>query len=249
MSLQSFLSMGDGSGRMNEAQVNEAFRDQYGIDAPPQVLYDFANTGAENPQNFYQRVAKGDFVPDIQKRDPGFMQQSQIAQLGRQQIEMNKQAYAPLIPSLEKSKTSLQSRYDAILSDLTNRETKDTNNLTKSTSAEFAKRGIPLSSDAYTRELAGQLNPINSQYGTQRATQQAQLGTELNSIDQAIASLRAGKPDAAIPAGNSLFGAVDQSQRADETYRNISLPQSQASIQSNKYGDLTNLIKQFQGLG
>jgi hypothetical protein len=251
MALQDFLQLpADQNGNVTPEQINQAFRDVYGIDAPPQIIYDFAGKVGAGP-HFYERVSKGDFAQDIQKRDPNYFQQAQVAQLANQQIAMNKQAYAPLIPSLEQSKTSLQSRYDAILGDLTNRETTDVNNITKSTSAEFAKRGIMPSSDAYTRELAMQLNPIHSQYGTQRATQSAELGGQLNTIDQAIASLKAGKPDVAIPAGNQLASSNPSGINPTQTglnYQNVTVPAAQASLTSQKYQDLTSLIKQAQGL-
>lgn len=253
MSVQDFMSAGNG-GNLTPAQINIAFKDYYGIDAPPKLLAWFQGESGSNP-NFYNRVQSGAFTQDIAGQYPDYLEQSKIQKLTQQQLNIQKEANAPIIPTLEASKTSLQARYDAILSDLTNRETADTNALTKSTTSEFAKRGIPLSSDAYTRELASQLSPIRSTYGTQRATQQAQLGTDLNAIDKAIAELRAGNPNVAIPAANSLYNPVSSNSLSTQNafggnpLSKASIDKTVSDTQSNKYNDLANLIKQFQGLG
>ena len=254
MALSDFRSANTG-GALTPEQVNIAFQDMYGIDAPQKYIDWYAGHNNGGVDDFYRRVASGAFSVDLQKEDPRFLEQSKIAQLTQQQIDTQKKYNAPLIPTLEASKTSLQARYDAILADLTNTEGKDSQALQKSTSAEFAKRGIPLTSDAYTRELASQLHPVNQDYSVKRGTFAAQNATDQNAIDKAIADLKAGKPDVAIPAANALYGNVSPNAQAGQNYSTIALPTSQqaikkseADIQSNKFTDLSNLIKQFQGI-
>lgn len=254
MAIEDFRQASNG-GNLTPEQVNIAFRDMYGIDAPQKYIDWYAGHNNGGVDDFYRRVASGAFSTDLQKEDPRFLEQSKIAQLTQQQIDTQKKYNAPLIPTLEASKTSLQARYDAILADLTNRETKDTQAVQKSASAEFAKRGIPLTSDAYTRELASQIHPVNQDYGVQKGIVGAQNQTDINAIDKAIADLRAGKPDVAIPAANSLYTSVSPNAQAGQTYSTVTLPASQqsikasnAAIDSQKFQDLSGLIKQLQGI-
>lgn len=252
MSVEAYRQAGTG-GNLTPEQINIAFRDAYGIDAPAKLLQWFQGE-SPNGDAFYNRVQSGVFTQDIARQYPDYLERSKNQQAINQQLETNKAAFAPIIPTLEASKTSLQARYDAILADLTNRETKDTNTIQRNVASEFAKRGIVGGSDIYQRELSSQLNPVNSQYGVLRATQNAQLGTEMNAIDKAIAEMRAGNPATAIAAGNqqyspqtsnalnvqNAYGATPASEAA--------IGKTKAETEGLKFGALSDLIKQFQGL-
>lgn len=118
-------------------------------------------------------------------------------------------AYATEKTRLQGESQSLGDRYQALLDDINNRETKDTNSQTLVTNNELAKRGLSSDSGSAQQEMQNVLSPILSNYGNikkqttldstdaQRAVSDAISGlvpkqtADRRSIVQAIANLQA----------------------------------------------------------
>ena len=66
MAIQDFVAARpDANGNLTAAQVNIAWRDRYGADAPANILNDYVGKAGGNGTAFYERVAKGDFGAEI----------------------------------------------------------------------------------------------------------------------------------------------------------------------------------------
>jgi len=176
-------------------------------------------------------------------------------------IQMQKDAYKPAIESLKASipetqaryasdrtylegqQAPLEERYKNLLESITNDKTTSLNRNTLTTSQEFGKRGVPLSSGVYGQELNNVLNPIEQQYTTlykdtslQRETdikalqkQLVDLGfseTEaLRAINTSIAQMEAGAASAGISSGTNQYNAQTA---ADQWQQNFGLQKTAA---------------------
>ena len=148
--------------------------------------------------------------------------------------------YAGLRTTAEQQKPLLESRYQALLADITG-ETR------KGVTQEMTSRGIPISS-ARTQDIIGQRvsGPI-AQAGLMReqgmldidqllaTLAQQQLGSELG-ISGAQAQIQAGASPEAIQSALSIFGTQEQSRQA-EASRQVqqALAQQQAQAQAQQF--------------
>ncbi len=84
------------------------------------------------------------------------------------QIPTIQAQYAQARTAAEGEKTGLQQRYDQLLGDLGNREQYDIGRENTTTSREFGRRGIPLSSGVFDQTLDERIQPITQNYTSQR---------------------------------------------------------------------------------
>ena len=139
----------------------------------------------------------------------------------RASIPTTQAAFAQQKQTLEGEREPLKQRYQSILDELTRKEKVDISAQERTTSREFGRRGIPLSSGIFDVELQEKLSPTRQFYAGQGrdvglsredALRQltGQLGAlpiqeqqSLNQINQAIANLEAGASKEAI--GNAII--------------------------------------------
>jgi len=138
----------------------------------------------------------------------------QTLEAGRAQIP---QIFAPQRAGIEAEKEPLELRYQNLLKDITGAEE-------KAASAEFSRRGIPLSSGIVEQTVAQRLAPQIERVGleketglrglegllTQLTTGEAQAGLGLN---QAIAAIQAATGQDAVSAALSLYQYQQQAQQ------------------------------------
>jgi len=120
-------------------------------------------------------------------------------------IESAKQWYGlaqefaqPAISRLEATKPALETRYQQLLSDITGYTT-------KATSAEFSRRGIPLSSGIYETALAEKIEPRVQAVGAMREESYADL-------ERAIAAVESSYGPEAIQAAQSMYSTQEASR-------------------------------------
>lgn len=186
----------------------------------------------------------------------GVAQQNAIALA---QKKAREQAIAPAVASLQASipetsakfqteRTRLESnidplkqRYDAILQDLTRRQTVAETGATKVTNRELARRGVQLDSTLAGQEQEAVLNPIRSEYAG--LSTQANLSREEQI--KAINDLIAGLTPQEVEANRTIQNAIAQLQAGagnaaiDDAFRQLQLQEQQ-----RQFNETTNLTKQ-----
>ena len=240
-------------------QITKAFQEKYGMAAPGNILAELTHDypGQVTDTGLYRRILRGDWDTEFRQRYPDYLQQSGVAQMARQQLGLRKEANAPIAASMKTQRTSLDDRYKAILDELKFSEGKETDAITKERSAEFGRRGISLSSGAYSQALNQATQPVSQNYSVQRALALVQKQQEQDQLEKAIAELEAGQPDVAIPAGNALApGFTEQNVKIPQALdyeRSGLIPSGYTSKETAKQSfadqakSLAELIKQFRG--
>lgn len=127
---------------------------------------------------------------------------------------------------LEGSKTSLNQRYDALISELTRRESADVQAESTVKSREFGRRGIPLSSGQFDVELQEKLSPLRQFYTGQ--TTQAGIGREegLRGVDDLIASLT-GQETETVRLIRNAIGQLQTGEPASAVTSALNISQQQ----------------------
>ena len=126
----------------------------------------------------------------------------------------NIESNQPYIQTLEASKTPLQSKYQDLINEITRKEGVESTQTNTAMSREYGKRGIPLSSGAFTQDLMEKQRPISEYYQGQRSqatTAAAQGEADINNL---IGQLQSGDPASSIQA------ALQLSQLSQQGYQN-----------------------------
>ena len=118
----------------------------------------------------------------------------------------------PAIQGLEASKTPLNARYDALISQLTARETKESGAQSLALTREYGKRGILPSSGMFEQDLMGKTQDISQFYGATRQEVEADRGMQTAELDKLIGGLKSGNPENSISSAMSLL-SLNESQR------------------------------------
>jgi hypothetical protein len=152
------------------------------------------------------------------------------AQIAQEQQRIQQEAVKPVVASLEAQKAPLQARYDNLIKQLQGKETQEVGAQQTALSQEYGKRGIPLSSGAFSQDLMGKTQAITQNYaglqGEAVASEQADLANLATTIAQAQAS---GNTQAAQNA-MTLWQQTQAQKEADRTYQNVTLPTTQANL-------------------
>lgn len=151
-------------------------------------------------------------------------------------------AAQPAIKTLQEGKQPLEDRYKAIIESLKGKETEAVKQAGIGAAQEFGKRGIPLSSGAYTDYLQNKTTPITTAFSGLEAETGLSAEQAQQSIRNAIAQLQAGAGSEA--AANALARyQLEQNQKQFEStqglsrdvFSQISLPESLAKIASGYF--------------
>lgn len=124
-------------------------------------------------------------------------------------------AYAERSRQLTESKPSLSSRYQNLISQITQRETADIDQLTTQLSREYGARGIPLSSGAFSQDLMQKQAPVKQFYTSQSKDVQLEESDKLRSIDDQLAMLPVDKAKD-LNAIDQMIGQL-KAQSADKS--------------------------------
>jgi hypothetical protein len=161
-----------------------------------------------------QQLAKTDRNP-VQETRYQELLRTQGSQIGgtdygslvRQQLELQKQANAPAVQSLEASipeaqqkfstqrtqleakKAPLKERYSNLLDELKRKEGVETSTATTNLAREYGKRGIPLSSGVYDQNTQQVTSDISRYYGGQQKDVSIAQEEDLQGYDNLIAQL------------------------------------------------------------
>ena len=170
--------------------------------------------------------------------------QPQISSL-QAQIPEVEQKFGAEQTRLAGEKAPLTQRYNNIIDQLTQRETKDISAVQRRTGQEFGYRGIPASSTLYLDELSRAESPIRQAYGGQIKDVGFEREGALRNIDQLMASL-AGQSTEAKRTVQNAIGALQSGDPASAIQGAMQILQLQQQAGQNQTQNL--LAQQQQGL-
>ena len=170
--------------------------------------------------------------------------QPQISSL-QAQIPEVEQKFGAEQTRLAGEKAPLTQRYNNIIDQLTQRETKDISAVQRRTGQEFGYRGIPASSTLYLDELSRAESPIRQAYGGQIKDVGFERESGLRNIDQLISSL-AGQSTEAKRTVQNAIGALQSGDPASAIQGAMQILQLQQQGAQNQTQNL--LAQQQQGL-
>ena len=163
----------------------------------------------------------------------------------QQQIPEIEQKFGAESARLTGEKAPLTERYNNIIDQLTQRETKDITAAQRRTGQEFGYRGIPASSTLYLDELSRAESPIRQAYGGQIKDVGFEREGALRGIDQLISSLAGQSTEAKRTVQNAL-GALQSGDPASAIQGAMQILQLQQQAAQNQTQN--TLAQQQQGL-
>ena len=230
--------------------------------------------GFEGYRGWSDREAEADFNATggsgkkTSPSSPASGASTNYADIARTQLELQKQANQPAIETLagskagissafdvqqsglEAYKTPLAQKYDDLLKSLTQQQA-------TTTSREFGRRGIPLSSGQFDTTLQELTAPTTERIGGQKNLALADLQNlisgvgvtkqgQLSSIDQAMATLQAGGASNAITQALQMWQAQQTAQQSakeqawkEKVYKETTLPESEYAVKKPYYNPNT----------
>jgi len=247
---QQYLSLNKG-GNLTSEQVNLAFQDRYGMDAPGNVMSDFAGKVGGQDTHFLARVQRGDFDKELQQKNPDYLRQSQAALQQRQYlkaIEPAMQSYEQQLPEIAQKFAStreqigaevdpLKQRYDNLIADIKGAGQRAEDRQQLVTSREMSRRGIQGGS-LREQEIASALEPISMQIGSQVKDIGFERESGLRNLQNLIANLTSQETEAQRAVRNAMaqlqaqtsIGGLQQGQQNYQFDVNNALAQAQARL-------------------
>ena len=125
--------------------------------------------------------------------------------LQQQQAQATKAA-APTVTAMEKEKQPLIQRYQSVLDQIAANQSAAITGQQTTSSREFGRRGIPLSSGIFETTLEERLNPIRREYSGLTSQTGAEREQALADLATRIAGVMSGASQNAIQAALSLYG-------------------------------------------
>src|SRR3990167_8223205 len=125
--------------------------------------------------------------------------------LSQQQAQAAKAA-APTVTAMEAEKQPLIQRYQSVLDQIASNQSAAITGQQTTSSREFCRRGIPLSSGIFETTLEERLNPIRREYSGLTSQTGAEREQALADLATRIAGVRTGSAQNAIQAALSLYG-------------------------------------------
>ena len=151
-------------------------------------------------------------------------------------------AIAPSLKALGAEKPSIIQRYAGALEDIKSREAAGISESQLTSSREFGRRGIPLSSGIFETTLGERLRPIRREYAgllTQTGSEREQA---LRDLATRIAGVRSGALQSALQSAQSLYGtryggymsALDRAFQSQQAEKNRQAQLRAAAIAAPK---------------
>src|SRR3990167_6764827 len=125
--------------------------------------------------------------------------------LSQQQAQAAKAA-APTVTAMEAEKQPLIQRYQSVLDQIAANQSAAITGQQTTSSREFGRRGIPLSSGVFETTLEERLNPIRREYSGLLGQTGAERESALAQLTSQIAGVRGNALQNAIAAAQSLYG-------------------------------------------
>jgi len=203
---------------------------------------------------------------------------SSVIDMARQLAALTGQLQAPALQTLESTRPQIEStyaergrqltaereplkqRYQTLLAEITRREQVETKAQETTTSREFGRRGIPLSSGLFETTLGEQLSPLRQFYtGQTKETGLAResglrdienllgnltigKGQEMTNLSQAIAAIQGAQAPTSIQSALSLYG---QQQTAQQNALQRAL-QERELVEREQQNAIANALAQRQ---
>ena len=166
---------------------------------------DFRATGGQGKETRPSSPSSGAPQSTVQ---PTFDVVDQARRISQFASEQNK----PLVQSLEAQRQPLIDRYSALLDEIKGGQKTAEQRQSTTTSREFGRRGIPLSSGLFDQTLTDVLNPITRSYTNLYKETGAGREQDLLSLAREIANLQAGNPQQSVGQALQLGGYQKQAQ-------------------------------------
>src|SRR3990167_8148903 len=115
-------------------------------------------------------------------------------------------AAQPVVSSLEAQRQPIADRYASLIDQIKSNQTAAIGGQQTTSSREFGRRGIPLSSGVFETTLEERLNPIRREYAGLTGQTGAEREQALAELATRIAGVRTGASQNAIQAALSLYG-------------------------------------------
>jgi len=198
---QQFLTANKG-GNLTSEQINIAFQDMYGVNAPGNIIGDFAGKVGGQDAHFLEKVRRGDFGAELRQKSPGFFEQSATARA----LKMQQDAARPYVESLRGGipelsqkydvererlsgeKETLSDRYSALIDKIKGVSSRRETETSKVKSAELGRRGLLTSGTGQT-ELLRTLDPIRQELQEQMGSIGVEKEAGLQNIENLLAGL------------------------------------------------------------
>lgn len=173
-----------------------------------------ADYRATKGQGKYDATTPGVKAAQASSGYPSSSSSSDFATILAEAQRMLAQANQPAIAALEAQKPDIETRYQNLLKDITA-------NTYKAKSAEYSRRGIPLSSGAYETDIATTTAPMVAKAGEARVQ-------DIASLNQNIAQLQSGGNQNAISLAQNLYNqALALQQQQQEAMRPYTLSEGE----------------------
>ena len=245
---------------LNKGLISDQFRgigEQLGAgpDLPAGVYGNYRVTDTGTGGRSISQRSAGEMQDEAFQRQIALARQANQPAIQAQEASkpIIEQAYGQRETSLKGRIPALKDRYENILDDLTNRETKETTETKTALGREFGKRGVPLSSGVYDQTTLEKTQPISQFYGVQRKdtglSQESDIKTiedliaslpiekagELNKVQQMIASLESGAANTGMQnAFTSLNMQQNQNQFDAQLEQALKIAQMQNQPQAQR---------------
>lgn len=121
----------------------------------------------------------------------------------------------PQVESLQASKNPLKDRYNNLLTEIKNRETVATQNVTKQTANELARRGIEGGGLAEST-ITEAVNPVKSEFAGMAKDTGIQSEADLAKIDALVAQLQGGANQNAAQTAMDLYRQQEATRQYNE---------------------------------
>jgi len=115
-------------------------------------------------------------------------------------------AAQPVVSSLEAQRQPIADRYASLIDQIKSNQTAAIGGQQTTSSREFGRRGIPLSSGVFETTLEERLNPIRREYSGLLGQTGAERESALAQLTSQIAGVRGNALQNAIAAAQSLYG-------------------------------------------
>lgn len=162
-------------------------------------------------------------------------------------IPITQQTYAQKAQALQSQKPLLEQRYQNLLSEINRKQTEETGQISQSTTREFGKRGIPVSSGVFDTTLQEKVSPVQQFY----TGQSRDVGLEQTRSLQDLASQISANPLELQGALQAIYGQqASLRSQAAQGASGIALQLYQTELdrqrQAQEQNSLQNFISQYE---
>lgn len=202
---------------------------------PASAQADFNHTGGAGKAGAAPSTSSSSSNSSSSQSTPSAYTFDPVAEAQKLQ-QFNVQANQPAIASLQASKAPLEQRYSDLVANIKGNQTTATNAQTVTTNNELARRGIQGGGYA-DQQLQNALQPIGVQYSGLLGQANTGQSTDESAINNAIAQLQSGDPNAAVSGALQYGGIESQANQAAASLAQQQVAQNQNfQLSQQNYG-------------